>query len=436
MVTSLVVGRVNMNLARRIDTWGGLLISAALFAASRVVSLFGGRRLPPMRATTPPKLGAPPLRPRRILAIKFYGLGNIVMVIPVVQALHEALPGAEVDFLTLEENCTLLERSGLVSGVLGMTMRGYGPFLLSLWRAVQRVRARRYDLVVDFEQFVKLSAIVAFLSGAPERIGFNTDGQRRGWLYTIRVVYTDSEHMSRIFMRLLRPLGIAEAARPVHLATELAEVERVEDLLAAHGVVPGHFPLITVHVGSGDNFYRIPLKRWPTQNFARLCDALVERYGAAVVLTGKGAEERALITATRAEMRRQAINMCDELSVTELLALLARSHLVVVNDTSVMHLAAAVRTPVVAFFGPTAPLHYGPGNPEDLVLYKDLYCSPCLTNYNLKVSRCVDPVCIRTITVEEVLAGIETRFLGREAPLRRTLETRSPSARQGRVASC
>src|SRR5947199_676777 len=252
VVTSLVVGRVNMNLARRIDTWGGLLISAALFAASRVASLFGGRRLPPMRATTPPKPGAPPLRPQRILAIKFYGLGNIVMVIPVVQALREALPGAEVDFLTLEENCTLLERSGLVSGVLGMTMRGYGPFLLSLWRAVQRVRARRYDLVVDFEQFVKLSAIVAFLSGAPERIGFNTDGQRRGWLYTIRVVYTDSEHMSRIFMRLLRPLGIAEVARPVHLATELAEVERVEDLLAAHGVVPGHFPLITVHVGSGD----------------------------------------------------------------------------------------------------------------------------------------------------------------------------------------
>jgi lipopolysaccharide heptosyltransferase II len=427
---------VSMNIARRLDTWGGLVISAALFGLSRLGSLFGGRRLPPMRATTPPVPGSPPLRPRRVLAIKFYGLGNIVMVLPVIQALRDALPDAEVDFLTLEENRTLLDRSHLVRRTLGVNIRGHLAFLGTLWRALRAVRARRYDLVVDFEQFVKLSAIFAFLSGAPERIGFNTDGQRRGWLYTIRVVYTDSEHMSRIFMRLLRPLDILDAPRPVRIATEPAEDARVDEVLAAQGIRRGHFPVIAVHVGSGDNFYRIPLKRWPTASFAALCDALAERYGAAIALTGKGAEERALVDATRAAMRRPAIDLCDQLSITELVALLTRCHLVVVNDTSVMHLAAAVRTPVVAFFGPTAPLHYGPGNPEDLVFYKDLYCSPCLTNYNLKVSRCLDPVCIRTITVEEVLAGIDARFLGRDAPLRRVLEARPGGAREGRVASC
>ena len=56
--------------------------------------------------------------------------------------------------------------------------------------------------------FVKISAIIAYWTGAPERIGFNTDGQRRGWLYTKRVVYTDSQHMSGIFGRLLLPLGL------------------------------------------------------------------------------------------------------------------------------------------------------------------------------------------------------------------------------------
>jgi heptosyltransferase-2 len=428
---------VSMNLARRLDTWGGLVVCALLYALSRLASLFGGRRLPAMRATTPPVPGAPPLRPRRVLAIKFYGLGNIVMVLPVVQALRDAFPDAEVDFLTLEENRTLLDRSRLVRRTHGVDIHaGYPVFLATLWRVLRAIRARRYDLVVDFEQFVKLSAIVAFLSGAPERIGFNTDGQRRGWLYTIRVVYTDSEHMSRIFMRLLRPLGVADAPRPVAIATEPAEERRVAELLAADGVAPSHFPLIAVHVGSGDNFYRIALKRWPTENFASLCDALAERYGAAVVFTGKGAEERGLVDATRAAMRGPSVDLCDRLSITELVALLVRCHLVVVNDTSVMHLAAAVRTPVVAFFGPTAPLHYGPGNAEDLVLYKDLYCSPCLTNYNLKVSRCVDPVCIRTIGVDEVLAGIDARFLGREAPLRPMLEARPGAVRAGRVASC
>jgi lipopolysaccharide heptosyltransferase II len=428
---------VSMNLARRLDTWGGLVVCALLFGLSRLGSLLGGRRLPPMRATTPPTPGSAPLHPRRVLAIKFYGLGNIVMVLPVVQALRDVFPDVEVDFLTLEENRTLLDRSRLVSRTHGVDIHaGYPAFLRTLSRAIRAIRARRYDLVVDFEQFVKLSAVVAFLSGAPNRIGFNTDGQRRGWLYTMRVVYTDSEHMSRIFMRLLRPLGVLDAPRPVTIATEPDEERRLGELLAREGVSGAQFPLIAVHVGSGDNFYRIPLKRWPTANFAALSDALAERYGAAIVLTGKGAEERALVDATRAAMRRPAIDLCDRLSITELVALLGRCHLVVVNDTSVMHLAAAVRTPVVAFFGPTAPLHYGPGNPEDLVLYKDLYCSPCLTNYNLKVSRCVDPVCIRTIGVDEVLAGIDARFLGREAPLRPMLAARHAAPRAGRVASC
>jgi lipopolysaccharide heptosyltransferase II len=423
---------LDMNLARRIDTWGGLVISAILFGFSRLA----GSRLPPMRATTPPLPGRPPLEPRRVLAIKFYGLGNIVMVLPVLQALRERFPAAELDFLTLEENRALLSRSRLVERVHGVSMAGFGAFLATLWRALRAIRARRYDLIVDFEQFVKLSAIVAFCSGAPERIGFNTDGQRRGWLYTTRVVYTDSEHMSRIFMRLLRPLGIVDPPHPVHIATEPAEELRVDELVGAHGIAASHFPLIALHVGSGGNFYRIPLKRWPPEHFARLADALAERHGAAIVFTGKGDEERGLVAATRAHMQTPALDLSDRLSITELAALLRRCHLVIANDTSVMHLAAAVGTPVVAFFGPTAPLHYGPGNRDDLVFYKDLYCSPCLTNYNLKVSRCTDPVCIQTITPEEVLAGIEARFLAREAPLRRELEARPGAARAGRVASC
>jgi hypothetical protein len=89
-----------------------------------------------------------------------------------------------------------------------------------------------------------------------------------------------------------------------------------------------------------------------------------------------------------------------------------------------MHIAAAVRTPTVAFFGPTAPLHYGPGNPEDLVFYRDLHCSPCLTNYNLKVSRCTAPVCVRSISHQEVLTAIEARFLASDAPLRAQLARR------------
>ncbi|UCE86776.1 MAG: glycosyltransferase family 9 protein [Deltaproteobacteria bacterium] len=412
----------NYNLARRIDSWAGPLLCAALFAVSRVHALLGGPPQPAMRATTPPRRA--PLEPRRILVIKCYGLGNVVMLLPVLAALRHGLPQARVDFLTLEEHRALLERSGLPSRVIGITLRGFPGVFARLWRALREVRAGRYDLVIDFEQFVKFSAAIAYLSGAPERIGFNTDGQRRGWLYTKRVVYTDSEHMSRIFARLLRPLAIDTEPRRVVLDTRPDEEARVDARLAEHGIEAGRFPRIAVHMGSGDNFYRIPLKRWPIENFAALCDELAKRHGAAILFTGKGAEERELVATAIAKMTMPAVDLCDGFSVTELLAFLKRCHLVIVNDTSVMHIAAAVRTPTVAFFGPTAPLHYGPGNPEDLVFYRDLHCSPCLTNYNLKVSRCTDPVCVRSIPPDEVLGAVEKRFLASDAPLRAQLERR------------
>ncbi|MCP5044976.1 MAG: glycosyltransferase family 9 protein [bacterium] len=410
-------GSMDGNLTRKIDGWVGLVICAVLFLHSRLRARLGGAAQPAMHDTTPPRRGRAPLVPARVLCIKTYGLGNIAMILPVLGAVRRAFPDSEIDFLSLEENRSLLEHSALVNEVIPLSTRGVVPLVTSLARAFVSVRRRRYDLVLDFEQFIKLSTIIAYASGAPERIGFNTDGQRRGWLFTTRIVYNDADHMSQTFMRLLRPLDIDPQKHPVafeHSADARASVER---LLGQHGAAGDTFPVIAVHVGSGPNYYRVPLKRWPTEHFARLCDELVAKHGATVVLTGKSEDEAVLVRETLAQMRQPAINGCDALSIPELLALLDRCNFTISNDTSVVHLSAAVGTPVVAFFGPTNPGQYGPGNEQDLVIYKDLFCGPCLTNYNLKVSYCADPVCIRTITVEQVLERIESHYLAEDAVL-------------------
>ena len=384
-----------------------------------------------MRATTPPTPDKPAIpAPRRILTIKTYGLGNVAILMPVLARLRRAYPDAAIDMLTLDSNCELVARSGLVDETIPLRLGGIFRVLGSLWNIFRAARRRRYDLVVDFEQFIKISTIVAYLTGAPERIGFNTDGQRRGWLYTTRVVYTDSQHMSGIFSRLLQPLCIDPSPAPFGVTTKPEETRAVERFLAESFESPGDAadvagpverpPLVAVHVGSGPNFYDVPLKRWPVESFAALCDALIERYGARVVFTGKGDEEQELVRRTLSLMKREgAVGACDRLGIGELLALLQRATLTVSNDTSVMHLSAVVGTPVVTFFGPTSPLQYGPMNPEEhLVFYGDLYCSPCITNYNLKVSYCGNPVCIRGISVGAVLEGIERRYLGDEARAR------------------
>ena len=369
---------------------------------------------------------APLSKPKRILTIKTYGLGNVAILMPVLASMRRAYPDAIIDMLTLDVNCDLVERTGLIDETIPLRVAGFGHALVSILGILHKTRSRKYDLVVDFEQFIKLSTVIAYWSGAPERIGFNTDGQRRGWLYTKRVVYTDSQHMSGIFARLLQPLGIDSQPTPFAVMTRPEEERAVDRFLQESlAEVEDAGPLVAVHVGSGPNFYDVPLKRWPIESFAALAEGLIERYGARVVFTGKGEEEAALIETTRARMQNsaRAVSACDRLSIGELLAFLRRADLTVSNDTSVMHLSAVVDTPVVAFFGPTSPLQYGPLNPErHLVFYDDLYCSPCVTNYNLKVSYCADPACIRGIRVERVLAGIERDFFGDAARARRPVE--------------
>ena len=210
-----------------------------------------GRRVPSLHATTPPRDGVPPPTPRRILCMKFYGLGNSVMLLPVLQGVRNRFPEVEIDFLTLGSNVTLLERSGVVNRALGVDVSSLTRFAVSLVRALRDVRARAYDTVLDFEQFVKISSLIGYVSGARERVGFNTDGQRRGFMYTTRVVYTDSQHMSEIFARLTHPLGVVDGLRPVTLSLRDEERRRVGDFLVAQGVEPGHFPLVVMHPGIG-----------------------------------------------------------------------------------------------------------------------------------------------------------------------------------------
>lgn len=396
---------MNLRVARYIDRWVGLGVCFVLWAAARLLS--AGRMVPALFATTPAHADA--ARPRRVLAIKFYGLGNIAMILPTLAAMKADDPDIEIDFLTLPGNVTLLEQSGLVTRPLTVEVSGFGDFLGSVLGLYDALRGGDYDAVLDFEQFMKLSGIFAFATGASSRVGFNTDGQARGWLYTHRVAYADTDHMADIFMRLALPFGRAVHPAPhVKIAIDPGDRERA---LAAAGVAEGE-GLVAMHVGTGPNYGKVALKRWDVERFARLADRLVETLGVRIVFTGVGEEEGELIRVALAHMeqRDRARSLCDVLTVGELTGLLQACAFVVSNDTSVMHLTNLVETPVVAIFGATEPRLYGPRGSSDLVFYRGLFCSPCLSNYNLKMSRCVDPVCMKQIGVDEVAAGIDARF--------------------------
>ena len=334
---------------------------------------------------------------RSILMAKLWGIGNLVMILPLVRGVRRAFPDARIFFLTLEENAALLAPVRAIDGLVLLKPEGVVRTLAALARTAREVRRLRPELFLDFEQFLRVTAILARLSGAPFTVGFHTPGQSRAWGYTVKVPCPEREHMRLGFGKILHGAGISTARLPLLEAPRSpAAARRAEEFLRAH--TRGTGPLVALHPGSGDNF---PGRRWPVERFARLARDLVLRAGARCVLTGSAAE-RPLVERCRALAGVPAVPAAGRLDLPAFIELLARVDLLVTNDTAPAHIGAALGTPMVALYGPNTPERYGPLHPGARVFHLGLPCSPCLTNANAKTSRCTSPECMLGIDAEDV----------------------------------
>lgn len=347
---------------------------------------------------------AAPAEVRHVVLAKLWGIGNLAMVMPYVAAVRRRHPRARVTFVTLRRNLPLLRGQPGIDRILALRDGGGLAPLVDLIGIVGELRRDRADLFLDFEQFLRAAGIAAWLSGARFRAGFDTPGQRRAALYDVTVPCRGDRHMAHGFAELVRAAGVATdgcASHEIHV--EAAAAAQVDALLGRG--LPR--PWIVLHPGSGDNF---PGRRWPAASFAEAGARLASDSGGSLLLTGGGSERTILdeVRARLAALGARAVDLGGRLDLPQLVALLARSDLLLSNDTGPVHLAAAVRTPVVAFYGPNSPRLYGPLGPDHRALHRPLPCSPCLTNQNGKSSRCTLPLCIRRIPADDaVKAGRE-----------------------------
>ena len=378
---------MNLPLAKYLDRYFGIFLCYLLAA----IHLFKEMVAP----------AEEPVRVRRILMVKLWGVGNIILLLPIFRLLRERYPRAEIHLLTLARNGQLLEGNPYLDRIWTVGEAGIVQLAVSLLRTLFGLRRARIDLFLDFEQFARSSALMGFMIGAPQRLGLKTPRQGRSVLYTAQVRYREDQHMSQTFLDVARAAGVeTDAYRPEPLAYSVAESDRVAALLEPLEGRP-----VTMHVGSGDNFIG---RRWPAASFARLADLLIARHGAVPVFTGSR-NEIPLVAEVLGLMRYapSAKNLTGRLSLRELAALLDRSEFLVSNDTGPVHIASGMSRAVLGLYGPNTPALYGPLSPGSRAFYKNLPCSPCITNINYKTSFCRLPVCIRNITVEEVYREAE-----------------------------
>lgn len=304
--------------------------------------------------------------PLRILVLRYRFIGDTLLTVPFLRALRAQNPQAEITLCVASDGYPLVAHCPYVNHVEVLEPRTRG-----FWASIQWMKAQGFDRVYLLKRSFS-SALMAFLAGIPQRIGFDTDGRRL--LLTRAVPYRETDqHEAQCALDLLE--AVPADPSPLRLETWLSPDAEA----CAQGVLDRLPPagLRVVLHGTSTN----PAKCWPIGHFATLAQWLIERHQAQILFVGPPSDAEAyapLVSALPEALRGACHNLCAQTDLQASVALLKRVQLVVANDSGMVHMASAVQTPLVALFGPMDPLQWGPLSPNATVLtHPGLTCRPC-----------------------------------------------------------
>jgi ADP-heptose:LPS heptosyltransferase len=355
---------------------------------------------------TNPRAAPPPAE--RILVIRLGAVGDVVRTLPAASTLRSAYPQAKLAWLVEPASASVLAgqpwldevivfpraalRSALRGGRVGELWREAAGFL-------RRLRAERFDLVVDFHAILK-SGVLSRLSGAKRRVSYARPFAREGaaWFATERARLAPPRQ-SRFERNeaLVRYLAIG-AALPSHaLAVPEPALARVASALGA-GPAP-----VVIHPGTSD---ATPYKRWTPAGYGAVARALAADGVPCLVTSGPAASDREMAEAVLREAAGAARPAPPTPTLLDLAALFAHARLYLGADSGPMHVAALVGTPVVQLLGPTDPVENAP-YPEtpSRTLRVQIACNPCKRG-------CDAATCMRSISERAVLAAVRELLAG------------------------
>ncbi len=367
--------------------------------------LLGGfrRRASPSRTASPNK----------ILVIQLSALGDTILAVPTLRAIRHRFPNAHLTILASPINLDYLAHCPYIDA--RVAFRGGISYEL-----LATLRRERYDWAIDLEHWPRLSALLAYASGAPMRIGFSANGQHRHFLFTEVVPHTPGRHEVLNFL----DLGYRLECPPqgTHLEVWVSDAERkwiqetleqalIQGNLAYGKDVGEDKPIVVLHPEAGRRGE--PRRRWPLERYVQLADALVARYDAQIILTG-APDEVEVSQQIASETKQRPVMLAGKTRINQLAALFSHANLVISGNCGPMHLAAAAGTPVIALHGPTHSAQWGPWAVNATVLHAQGFsCSPCLNlgfEYGCKALSDGTSPCMHTIAVSAVLRACETHL--------------------------
>jgi lipopolysaccharide heptosyltransferase I len=355
----------------------------------------------------------------RILIVKLSSIGDVVHALPVLRTIRHNLPDSYIAWIVEEKAREMLEGNKDIDKIItintkrwrkGMSLRALnlskGEAISTLFReildVINTIRKERFDTAIDLQGLIK-SGVISYLSGAKTRIGFDSDNCREflNILFTNKKVSISDEdrHVIDKNLSLLKPFGFKEIKREFFINTSLKDDKYINDFLLKNRI--NGKPIIAVNLGAGWK-----TKEWGIKNYAELCNRIISEVGANIILTWGPGEEDMVKEAADSMAYKPFI--APPTTLKQLVALLRRCSLFIGGDTGPLHMAAALKIPTVAIYGPSDPLRNGPYGDNHFIIHKKIECSGCY-------KRTCDTIkCLKMISVDEVFSAVKSSIVNHQ----------------------
>ena len=315
-------------------------------------------------------------------------LGDAVMSLPAIRAVHEALPGAHLTVLARPAVADIYARERVIDGVMLYTG--------SRRQTAAELRRESFDCAILLPNSFD-AALLIWMARIPRRIGYRRDGRR--WLLTDAIPPPDPgeipRHQRFYYLELLHRAGVIHeypACQEIRLDGCDAARESGQAGLRAAGM---EGPVVGVSPGAayGD------AKRWLPERFAEAAARVAGAHGAAVALFGS-AVERPLCESIVESIRAAGVavrNFAGETTLRQFIDLAAACRIFLTNDSGAMHIASALGVPTVTVFGATDETATGPTGKWARIVREPVECAPCL------LRACpIDHRCMTRVSAEQV----------------------------------
>lgn len=324
--------------------------------------------------------------PKKIIVRMPNWIGDLVMATPILSDLRKKFPEAEITVMCQKPLSELLQEDPDINEIFAFEKLPCA-FLRKVERrdVISRIREGKYDLGLLLTN--SFSSAWWFYRGQVEnRVGFS--GHFRSLLLNNTPDLPKDIHQVEAYKHLLKPLGIPVSTTLPRIFLKDEEVKEAKELLEQRGA--SKHKVIGISPGAAFG----PSKRWPEENFFALVEKLSKDPSLRIVIVGDSS-----VTPFAKKIVRafdSVIDLTGTTSLRMLCSIISLCDLFLTNDSGPMHIAAALKVPLIALFGSTSPQKTGPYKHGE-ILYKNVSCSPCFKRV------CpIDFPCMKKITVKEV----------------------------------